>query len=233
MNLRSFRRNWSKETIEEARKLRTSGLTYRDISIKLGIAKSTLFNWIEEIKRPGYITEADKKKHLTKIRLLATKKIKEMRIDRLSSITKRAKLDVKNYSFGDRGYKRSLLAMLYWAEGSKGRGCVTFANTDPSMSYLFITLLRGCYRLDESKFRIRLHLHYYRSASKSKKFWSDLLDIPLQKFNKIYIKKRSNSGKRFRRNFLGICFIKYYSEELRFELLETSRLIAEKYVPIA
>ncbi|MDP3758171.1 MAG: hypothetical protein Q8Q86_00475, partial [Candidatus Daviesbacteria bacterium] len=80
-------------------------------------------------------------------------------------------------------------------------------------------LLRKCYKIDEEKLRIRLHLHYYHRIKTAKKFWSDLLKIPLDKFGKIYIKKRSKR-KRFRKNFMGICFINYLDSNVRKEVLE-------------
>ena len=114
-----------------------------------------------------------------------------------------------------------MLAMLYSAEGARHKGVsgLKFANTDPKMAQLYITLLRKCYKLDESRFRIRLHLHYYHSIKKSKKIWSKLLNVPLDQFSKPYIKKRSKT-KKFRKNFIGICFISYLDSNIRREIME-------------
>lgn len=171
--------------------------------------------------------------HLKKIRPLANEKHRELRRKRLEKISSRVNKEIESYKLDDININRSLLAMLYWAEGAKNRGNVTFANTDPKLSLLFITLLRKSYQLDESKFRLRLHLHYYHSIKKQKKFWSGLLDIPISKIGKVHIKKRGNSGKRYRKNFYDISFIIYYSEDLRYEILETARCLADKYVSVA
>lgn len=217
-------KRWSNDIKDQARGLRKSGLSYGEISKKLGIRGSTLHPWISDLKRPGFTTEADKKAHLLRIQKLAVESLKRMRIERLLKISNRVTGEVKRYPVSDISYLRSLLSMLYWAEGGKTRGALIFANTDPKMALLFITLMRRCHNIDESKLRIRIHLHHYHDIEKSKEFWSNLLNVPLSQFGKIHIKKRSLT-KHFRENFAGICFIKYHSESLRYELLERAAQI--------
>ena len=117
--------------------------------------------------------------------------------------------------------------MLYWSEGSKGRGMLTFANTDPRLMLLFITLLRNCYSLDESKFRVRIHIHWYHKEKNVKQFWSELLKIPEHQFTKTYHKKRSKE-QVFRKNVGGICFLIYNSDYLREQLVHYSYALGEK-----
>ena len=184
------------------------------------------------MKRPGYITASDMRLHMKRIQKLATIAIRRERVERLEAITSRVKKEVSLFPVNNIVYLKSMLSMLYWAEGSKGRGQIVFANTDPKLALLFLTMLRKVYRIDESKLRVRLHLHSYHNVDQSTKFWSDLLKISESKFGKIYIKERSKT-KKFRENFAGICFIKYYSENLRFEILEVADQIAKKIVPVA
>jgi len=229
---RSKRIFWSREVRTKARKLRKSGLSYGDISRGLGVAKSTLYQWIHDLKWPRYITEKERLAHLSRIRILAANVHKQRRKERLEQIQKVVAKEVSQYPISNLDYLRSLLAVLYWAEGSKGRGTVFFANSDPKLSLLFLTLLRKSYPLDEAKLRVRLYLHWYHPIKKTRKFWSTLLGVPESRFGKIYIKKRSIT-KRFRKNFAGICFIKYHSEHLRAEILERARAIADRFVPVA
>jgi len=220
-------KRWSEQVKKEARLLRKEGLSYGELTRRLGVPKSTLHSWIYNLKRPEYITNEQKRKHLESVRLLAITAIKQKREKRLNEIKKRIIREVGKYSLKRKDYLRSMLAMLYWAEGTKARGTLAFANTDPSLVLLFLTLLRKCYEIDENKLRVRLHLHYYHKVSRVKGFWSKLLNIPESKFGKIYFKPRSKT-KRFRHNFMGVCFIKYYSEDLRFEILERARLLADR-----
>lgn len=103
-----------------------------------------------------------------------------------------------------------------------------FVNTDPALAKLYISLLRSTYSLDENRIRIHLHLHYYHRHREAIAFWSKLLGVPGSQFGKIYVKKRSVL-KRFRKNYQGICSIKYFDSSVRRELLSLGQQIARKY----
>ena len=157
------------------------------------------------------------------IRKRSSEAIKRKRAAEIELIAKKAKQEVNSWKFlKSKATQKGLLSVLYWAEGSKLplRGTpVKFANTDPRLVLLFITLLRNCYQLDESKLRVQLHLHWYHKAKEVRKFWSELLEIDESRFRKIHLKKRSRT-KRFRKNFVGICFLIYYSVDLRWEFMQ-------------
>jgi len=122
--------------------------------------------------------------------------------------------------------------MLYWAEGAKHEKVsgLIFVNTDPKLLELFISLLRNCYELDEKKFRVRLHLHYYHPIKETRQFWSKLLEIPESQFTKTLIKRRSLK-KRFRKNFHGICILSYLSSSIRKEILALGYAIHNQIKP--
>lgn len=213
---------------QRARDLRNKGKTYTEISNELGIAKSTLISWISDIIPAS--TYFDRKAHLNRIQKMAVKKIISNRIERQAVLERQVHREVNEFFLNSTFQSKCLASMLYWAEGSKGRGTMIFANTDPILAKFFITLLRKGFSLNEEKFRIRLHLHHYHDIEKSKKFWADLLNVPLSQFGKIYIKER-NRTKKFRENFAGICFIRYHSEPLRIELLALGKAIAKDMYP--
>ena len=129
----------------------------------------------------------------------------------------------------EQSIQKSLLAMLYWAEGTKSdkAGCATFANTDPDLIRLYLSLLRDAFLLDESRLGIRLHLHEYHDREASLSFWSGLTRVPESQFGKIYVKKRS-TRKKFRENFQGICFVIYCEARVRRELLALGQILAER-----
>lgn len=228
-------KKWGRSIKEEARQLRRDNLSITSISRILKVPRSTLHQWINDIKRPTFLTNQEKLEHLKRIRPMATLALKKEREERLSKIKKEVFGEIENFRTKDPDLLKSLLFMLYWSEGSKGRGTLQFANIDPFLSLLFLTLLRRCYKIDEAKLRVRLHLHCYHDIDKTRKFWSKLLNIPETKFGKIYIKKRSKT-KKFRENFAGICFIRYYDENLRYRVLESAYELARcivGYVPVA
>jgi DNA-binding Lrp family transcriptional regulator len=227
------KKSWWPESIKnEARLLRKQGRSYGELIKILNVSRSTLFTWIGGMKRPGYITKRDMQLHMKRIQKMAVEANRKIREERLSKIINRVRKEVSAFSLSNKGCLKSMLAMLYWAEGSKGRGALVFANTDPKLSLLFLTMLRKAYLIDEEKLRIRLHLHSYHNVAKTKLFWSTLLGISESKFGKIYIKERSKT-KKFRENFAGICFIKYHCEDLRYEILQVADQIANKIAPVA
>lgn len=205
---------WDKTVKETARDLRNQGASFSQIREKLGIPKSTLHYWVRDLGPSPYQTPeamAERFKKIQKLGALANKKKKE---SQLEEIILKCKEDVSPINLEDKTFLKALLAMLYWAEGSKTGGAVKFVNTDPRLALLYITLLRRCYEIDEEKIRLRLHLHYYHKIGETKKFWTELLNVPDGKVGKIYIKKRSVT-KRFRRNFMGICFVIYHDVKLQ------------------
>ncbi len=209
---------------KKVKKLLLAGKSYSEIGKLLNVPKSTISTWFgRTLKRP--IDKDTRKKHLIRIRKLAyialkkKWKIKHLKETRLIKI--KTERELKNFPLGDIGVYKSLLALLYWAEGDKYKGAcgIRFTNTDPNLTKLYITLLRTCYNIDETKFRIRLYVHHYHSIKKVKNFWSKTLNVPLTQFNKVYIKKRGRTRK-FRKNFSGICFLYYGDSNIRKELLE-------------
>lgn len=127
--------------------------------------------------------------------------------------------------------KRAILSMLYWAEGSKRYdSIITFANTDPQLCHLFIELLRECYTIEENKFRLLLHLQSHHKELEQKRFWSELLNIPLTQFTKTNWKKTPNSGKRYRQNYHGICFVRYNNVSLQRSITAYAHAIADKLI---
>lgn len=234
-------RFYTKRDKEKVKQLLLTGRSYREIKKLLDIPKSTISTWFgKTLKRP--INAQSRRKHFARIHKLASialkKKWKMKREEEAQFLKNKIESEIKIYPFGNIGFYKSLLAMLYWAEGEKSeRGSGTkFTNTDPNLAKLYVTLLKKCYDIDETKFSVRLYLHYYHSIKKAKKFWSKTLNIPLSQFyNKIYIKKRSKT-KRFRKNFAGICFIYYANTKIRKELLELGHYLEKiitKSAPVA
>ena len=223
-------KHWPAEIKEKARKFRLAGTSFGEITKELNIPKSTLSLWFKNIPKPNKLSFTNRKEWLKEIRHLAAVANKNKRQNRLNISGNEVIQDIstwKNYKSIET--QKIMLAMLYWAEGSKGRQMVVFANTDPKLSLLFITLLRNCFAIDESKLRVRIHLHDYHKEKDVKKFWSNLLQVPESQFNKCYLKKRSKQ-KVFRRNIGGICFIKYNSVYLQEKIMQYAYNIADKLV---
>lgn len=222
--------------LQQARNLRLKGESYNKISDALKVSKSTLHYWFLDLPQSPFQRDPEaRKRHLMKIRPLATAVIRANKISRIQNIQDKVMQEIKNFPFKNILVQRAIVSFLYWAEGSKtGSGNFKFANTDPRLCLLFITLLRNAFTIDEKNIRICLYLHYYHNINKMQTFWSDLLAVPKTQFEKIYIKSRKKTKKK-RRNFAGICFIKYGKggESLKQEVLHFGRAIQETISPCA
>ncbi|MBI4088586.1 hypothetical protein HY415_00635 [Candidatus Kaiserbacteria bacterium] len=218
-----------KETRAKVLKMGLSGKTYTQIRAIYPVPKSTLSFWFKRANSPRALDRTHQLIHLEDIRKKARKTIMERRQAWIAKARQTGAKEADRFSLSNVPFLKALLAMLYWAEGAKHEKVhgLVFVNTDPKLMSLYISLLRKTYPLDESRFRVRLHLHYYHRHAEAIVFWSNLLHIPPSQFGKIYVKKRSKS-KRFRKNFQGICFVKYPANPAREELLALGRTLSER-----
>ena len=135
-----MKKNWSESVKKEVFKLRKEGISYGVLSDKFHIAKSTLHYWLSSIEYTKENVFRSRENWIKSIQPMGAMANHKKRIDRLKSIEARTISEINENSHIIKS-KKALLAMLYWAEGSKGRGdIVTFANTDPELINLFITL---------------------------------------------------------------------------------------------
>lgn len=218
---------WPDQTVVEAKRLRELGATYSEITKNLGVGKSTLHYWLKGFRLSSEEIKELRRKLGKNMQPAGARASHERKIGRNQEIHEKVArflddLDVKNKQL-----TKAIFSMLYWSEGSKGGGSLTFANTEPKLCKLYIKLLRDSYDIDEQKIRVRVHVHYYHNISRTFKFWSDLLHVPLSQFGKPYIKPRSKT-KKYRENFAGICFIRYHSTSLKEEVLQSAYQLADK-----
>lgn len=214
---------------KKIRALRTKGLSFTDLSRKFGVAKSTLHYWLADLPPSRFQRDPQfRLRHLARIRPLANRAIRAKKMVRVAAIKNKVQQEVDKISLNNPGVQKALAAMLYWAEGNK-TSAFRFANTDPALALLFLTLLRDTFKIDEREIKVTLYLHHYHNVAKTRDFWSKLLDVPKSQFAKVYIKSRKNT-KRKRKNFVGICFIGYRRgcEDMKRELLFLARAIQEK-----
>ena len=118
----------------------------------------------------------------------------------------------------DKDFLKIILAMIYYCEGVKNtRSSLIFINSDPQLIRSFLKLLRRAFIVDESKFRVCLHLHSYHNQDKQISFWSKITHIPKGQFIKPYIK--NHTGIRKREGYQGCASIRYHDTNLSRQLL--------------
>lgn len=206
----------------EAVRLRKKGYSLNEISNKVGIAKSTASLWLREVKLSHTaIKRLLDRESMGRIKLNLAKAerrkiLQEIADDKAAHLLSSLRLDWN--------YSKIYCALLYWCEGGKRDGGVYFTNSDPKMISIFLKLFRKAFSLDESKFRVHVHLHDYHSPTKQLKYWSQIAGIPLKQFSKPYQKK--NTGKRIRENYQGCVSIRYCDVNIVREI----RAIINKFI---
>lgn len=200
---------------KRARVLRGKGYSFRELSERFGISKSTASLWTRKVR-----LGAEARRRLSQVSQRGTKRGRETIRENVRQRNKQIKLRVTSelnsiYPLGQ-AHKKLLLAMLFWCEGSKRLSDLRFTNSDPELINVFLGLMRESFDLDEKKFRCMLHLHSYHSDDLQLDFWSKLTHIPRSQFYRVHQKTRG--GKRIHEQYQGCLSIYYHDASLAREL---------------
>ncbi len=215
-------KRYPKTTIVRAQNLRSEGLTYREICTSLGrnIPKATLNYWVRNITPPAsYHTKVANliQQNIQQVHKLALIRNKEILEARLKSIRSK---NISLISRIDRSIAILILSTLYWCEGAKypSHSGIRFGSSDPEMIRLFIVLLRCCYPIDESKFRLTVQCRADQNSSELINFWQKITHIPDQQTYKAHIDKRSIGHPTKKPSYKGVCVVEYFNTDLQCEL---------------
>lgn len=210
----------------EAKKLRNSGYSMKEISELVGVSKSTVSLWVRNIKLSN---EA-----MTRLK----SKVTNGQLKSAENKRMRAKQDLENhYNDSNLALKKIkftqpilkvICSLLYWCEGGKADNrMVQFTNSDPAIIEVFIKLLRNNYQIDNNRFRACLHVHEYHDVNKQIEFWSKITQIPKNQFIKPYLKP--NTKKRIRDNYPGCLQIRYYHADIARQIIMTGKSFINYY----
>jgi hypothetical protein len=180
---------------QEARRLRAEGYSLKDITEKLGVAKSSVSLWVRDIEL------SDKQKEILREKGFYRKAVELRRTSRLANeAAKRNAVVLEAQAKIDRISRRELHlmgVMLYWAEGGKTQRMVRFSNGDPEMIKIMMVFFRKICDVPERKFRGYIHIHSTLDHVVAEKYWSSISGIPLSQFFKTYRKpNKSSQGKK-------------------------------------
>ncbi len=191
-----MKKQW--ETKEEVRSLRKQGLSYKEIRVKIPIAKSTASDWCKDIQlTEEQITRLQQLKKTGSYRagLIGSKVNQEKRAKEIRLIKQIAKSQVP-LLINEKLWLAGL--MLYWAEGHKS-GKVGISNSDPDIIGFLLKWLRVYCKAADEKMKPYLNLHSGQNEDKVKEYWSRIIKLPKKQFGKSYIKKE---GTGHRKNIL-------------------------------
>jgi hypothetical protein len=216
------------EIKKEAIALRLHGRSYSEISKMLGrnIPKSTFSTWFKGLQLPVDVQEKIKADSLKNLALARNVSLHNNAIKRREYLDKIINSNahladiIKNPDIA-----KVALAMLFLAEGSKRSGSIVFGNSDPYIIDMFLHLMRICYKVDEEKFRCTVQCRMDQDVHALEVFWSSITKIPLSKFLKAQVDRRSVGKPTKKENYKGVCRINYYSADVFNDLSQVPRII--------
>ena len=181
---------------------RQKGLSYNEISKKLGIPKSTLSGWFKNIKQLQTITV----NNISKAKIQWAKNITAYNKQRAqlarrnwTIMRKKAARDIKKMSAKE---LRLVGTALYWAEGyRRGNWNVIFTNSDPIMIDMMMKFFLQVCKIPKKKIRAQIQTHSNVPIVTATRYWSKIIKMPISQFLKP-IKQLSKSSKKLRKNSL-------------------------------
>jgi hypothetical protein len=191
-----------------ARELRRKeGLAIKDIARRLRVSQSSVSVWVRDIELTEEQHEALRMKNPAYNQLLS---------GRAAAAANRRRERTAAQHYGRRLAKRGEAlhvagCMLYWAEGSKGRNQLRFANSDPEMLRLFVRFLKTYFDLANDDIRITCHLYadHLERQHEVERYWLDTLGLSGSSLRKSIVNVYSRHSKRKRLNLLpyGTCHL--------------------------
>jgi len=178
---------------EKAINYRKRGYSYNMISQELGLAKSTLSDWLREIPynpskevqeriRLGHIKTAQFKHNQ---RIADIEKMKKLAKKELGKLTKR---DLWLLGIG-----------LYLGEGSKLYERIRVINSDPEIIKLAIKWFREICGLKNENLSIAIHTYPDNNIKDTINYWAKVTRIPKKQFEKTQVDRRINKSEKKKR----------------------------------
>jgi transposase-like protein/preprotein translocase subunit Sec61beta len=186
--------------------MRKKGKSYKEISKKLGIPKSTMHYWFKDLRWSEKIKD-DLTKKAVKLSRKRIKKVIKANKERWLKWREDFKKEAVR-EFPKLKINPVFIAglMLYWGEGDSNlKNTVRLTNIDPRMIILFCKFVTEI--LMVSRIDIRVHLTIYPDLSeeKCKEYWSKKIKIPKNQFDKTQIIYGKHPTRRLEN---GICSIR-------------------------
>jgi transposase-like protein len=194
-----------------ARELRTNGVSIKRIARALGVSPSSVLYWTRDI-------ELTAEQRQLNLRGPAGPQNPE-RVAR-RAVAWRRSCQRKRLEYQREGRTRAREAdslhmagcMLYWAEGSKGRNQVHFANSDLNMVRFFCDFLRTSLGVRSEDITLRLNVYTGNGLSlrEIEEYWLSALDLPRSALRRHTLNHTptSSSGKKRNRLPYGVCSIR-------------------------
>jgi len=192
------------EMKSKARSLRKKGFSVKDIQKKLGVSRSSVSLWVRDIqlsKKQQERLYLNKKTGALRGSIIGAKEKQKEREELTRKLLAEGEKEVGDVSSRDRFIAG---IALYFAEGDKADGHVSFNNSDPNAIRFMANWLREFCNISEEKLRGSLYIHDDLDEYKAKRYWSKLTRIPLGQFTKSYIAPNNLNRLRKKKHIYGV-----------------------------
>ena len=155
------------EEQRRARELRAGGCSVKEIERLLGVARSSVSRWVQDVQ----LTDAQRRAlaaRVTEGRLRAA----ERKADTARRLRREYQLEGRR-SVRERDGSYAAGCMLYWAEGDKRRNTVGLANSDPELLVVFARFLRQHFGVPDDAFRVYCNLSIQEYGGFDRPEWLD------------------------------------------------------------
>lgn len=169
------------KTVNKIQNLRKKGFSIPEISFRLNLPKTTVFNYAKRVQMLPEVLEEWKAKRGggRRIRLLKEEHALAEAEKIVKQLSKRDKL--------------LFISALYWAEGNKKD--FMLSNTDPNLIKVFINGLREIFRIENNRLRVSIRIYEDMDKEKCLDFWANVVGLPKESFQNVYILKGKKQGK--------------------------------------
>jgi hypothetical protein len=206
---------YPEELRAEARRLRSEGWSLNEITAELGPPKNTLSLWLRGIELTPEQRERLHKREILEAgrnRALAMAAHRQARLERINVQRMKAEAFLEGLSDQHKA-NQVAAAMLYLAEGAKGEGAFSFANSNPQVIRYWLYLLRTGFPVDEAKFRLQIMARKDQDIEELLQFWMQITGIT--KSIRGTIDARTEGKPTKRTDYKGVCKILYHDVSLR------------------
>ena len=166
----THRPNAKDDLRDQARELRTQGLSYNEIVARLGVSKSSVSLWVRDIPCPERFAYVHSERRQEGLR-----KFNAARTARQAAETEAAAAEI-----GELTDREVLIAgaIAYWCEGSKNKphrkaNRVVFVNSDPGLINFFLLFLDAV-GVNREDLIFRVQIHENADAEAAQQFWLEV-----------------------------------------------------------
>lgn len=205
--------------MQEARQLRGKGLSIKQISDALNVSKASVSTWVRNIALSGNELEEIENRLQLGREHARQSRLKNI-LNRRNALIEKCKTEILPLT------KRDLWIaglMLYAGEGRKAwdvsSQAIELTNSDPDILRVFINFLTKVCNVNRSNIKIRLFLYPDIDLKSAENFWSEELNIPLEQFQKSFVKQSYDVLFRNRKSKYGTAHAVLYNAELYRKIL--------------